>query len=233
MSASGLASAGTQVTRALGTSQVFLDDPAFPQLSLAHTAPAGTITLSAGANPGAQFAVQPQAAGNSQILTGPNALISNVFQNPGTAYLGVTNVANSLTVTGPTLLTGNVGITGNTVLTGNVNIAGNTSITGNFLATGSSTFGNVLNVGGSINTPVVTANAITATGPLANLYVETRSSLASTTAAVYLSPNWRLKEVSSGGLAQQYKLNGNWVNASVLAPPGLVITIAGLTTPTT
>lgn len=222
MSASaGLAAAGVTAQRGVATTTVFLDDITFPVMNVSHTAQGGSIALSAGTNPSQGFSVQQTQVGNSQVFAGPNILVSNVLQVPQTAVIGTANVSNALNVTGPSMLTGN------------------TVVTGSFQTTGSTIIGNVLQVGNVTNTPilhsnVITTSAFTATGPLANAYVETVSNSSSTTAALYLSANWRVKVISSGGLAFQYLLGGTtWTNAQVLAPPNLSISIASLTTPTT
>lgn len=212
----GIQSAGVLVANKLAATGVFLDDSSAPQLNVAHTWTGGAINLSAGSNPAQSFSVIPVAAGNTQSFIGPNATFANTLSVPGSTTLGAANVTTSLNVTGPSVL------------------VGNTTVTGSFLTTGSTSIGNVLQVGQTTNTPALNANVITATGNSASMYVETTTALSSASSAFYLSPTWRLKVISSGGLAQQYKMSsGTWVNASVLAPPGLVISIAGLTTPTT
>lgn len=210
----GILSAGTLVANKVAATGVFLDDGTAPQMNLAHQWQGGVINLSAGSNPAQSFSVIPVAAGNTQSFIGPNATFSNTLTVPGTATIAVANVSNAL------------------------NVVGNATVTGNFLSTGSSVIGNVLNVGNTVNTPILhgnlfTTSALSATGPLSNVYIETSSALSSQSSALYLSPVWRVKAVSSGGLAFQSLYNGVWNNVSVLAPTGISLSIAGLTTPTT
>ena len=228
----GILGAGTLVAGKLATTTVFLDDSSAPVLNVAHTFAGGSINLSAGSNPSQGFTVQPVALGNTQLFQGPNALISNTLSVPGTFSVATANISTALNVIGPSSFTGNVQVSGNTTITGN------TSVTGPFTASGLTTVGNVLQVGNTVNTPIlhsnlITTSAFTATGPLSNCFIDTASATTSNTAALYLSTDWRVKRITSGGLAFQYLLNGTtWTNAQVLAPPGLSITIAGLTTPT-
>lgn len=210
----GILSAGTLVANKLASTGVYLDDGAAPVMNLQHQWQGGSINLSAGSNPGQSFSVLPVAAGNTQVFTGPNATFSNTLSVPGTASIAIANVTTAL------------------------NVVGNATVTGNFLSTGSSAIGNVLNVGNTVNVPILHANTITtsslaATGSLSNVYIETSTALSSQSSALYLSPTWRVKAVSSGGLAFQSFFNGQWNNVSVLAPSGVTLTIANLTTPTT
>lgn len=216
----GILGAGTLVTGKVASTTLFLDDSVAPQLNVAHQWVGGTVNLSAGSNPAQGFSVTPVALGNTQSFQGPNATFSNTLTVPGTATIATANVGTALNVVGPSSL------------------SGNTTVTGSFLTTGPTTVGNTLFVANAINTPIlhsnlITTSAFTATGPLANLYCETTSNLSSTTSALYLSPEWRVKRITSGGLATQYLLNGTtWTNVQVLAPPNLSISVAGLTTPT-
>ena len=210
----GILGAGTLVANKVAATGIFLEDAAAPSLNVAHQWVGGTVNLSAGTNPAQSFNVLPVAVGNTQVFTGPNATFSNTLTVPGTSTLGTANVTTAL------------------------NVIGNASVTGNFLSTGSSTIGNVLNVGNTVNVPVLHANTITSssvstTGPMSNVYIETTTSLSSQSSALYLAPAWRLKAVSSGGLAFQSFYNGQWNNVSVLAPTGVSLSIANLTSPTT
>lgn len=205
---SGLALAGITAQRAVTTGTIFLDDLTFPQMNVYHQAQGGSIALSAGPNPSQGFTVQQTAVGNSQIFGGPNFLVSNVLQVPQTALIGTANVSNNL------------------------------NVTGNFVSNGSSIVGNTLFVANTVNTPIlhsnlVTTSALTATGPLANSYIETFSNSSSQSSGLYLSSAWRVKAISSGGLAFQSYFNQQWNNVSVLAPTGISLTIAQLTSPTT
>jgi len=214
-SSNGILQAGTLVANKLAATGIFLDDSSAPSLNVAHQWQAGVINLSAGLNPQQGFSVTPVAQGNTQTFQGPNIVAANSLQAPGTVTLGASNVTTSLQVTGPSTLTGN------------------TTITGSFLATGPSTFGNTLQVANVLTVPTIKANTVSLTGMASNAYLETTSSLSSNTAALYLAPGWRVKVISSGGLAFQSLLNGQWVNSSVIAPSGVAITVSQLTTPTT
>ncbi len=211
MSASqGIGQAGVTASRGVFTTFVTMDDVNYPVMNVAHTAMGGSINLSAGTNPSQSFNVQQTQVGNSQIFTGPNVLVSNVFQAPQTSILGTANVQTALNVTGPSTLTGN------------------TTVTGSFQTTGSTTIGNVLSVGNTTITPILQANVISVTGPLSNVYIETSSAKSSNTSALYLSPSWRLKVLTNNGLATQYLYNGSWVNIDVKQPTGFVGSIASL-----
>lgn len=229
---SGIAQAGVSAQRGIYTTFMTIDDASFPVMNVAHTAPGGSISLSAGTNYAQGFSVQPTPVGNSQIFVGPNSVISNVFTNPGTAYLGTANVGTALNVVGPTSLTGNVQVSGNTTITGN------TTVTGSFLTTGSTTVGNTLFVANTVNTPIlhsnlVTTSAVTATGALANAFIDTATASTSSTAALYLSATCRLKVLSNGGLATQFLFNGSWYNGAVTQPTGFVGSVASLLSITT
>ena len=213
--------AGTLVGSRVASTTLFLDDGAAPVLNVAHQWQGGSVNLSAGVNPSQSFSVTPVALGNTQLFAGPNILAANTLSAPGQVNLGVANIANALNVIGPTTLTGPLTATGNIGLLGNLTISGSATVVSN------------LTVGNTISVPNFWGNTATLVGPLANCYLETTSSLSSTSAALYLSPDWRVKRISSGGLAFQSLLNGNFVNAYVIGPAGVSISIANLTTPTT
>lgn len=210
---SGLLNAGTLVARNVAGSTLFVDDStgSIPVLNVAHTWAAGTVNISAGANPSQGFSVAP-TAGNSQVLSGPNLNISNTFS------VASANISNGLAVTGPTTLAGPTAISGNLSVVGAANVVNN------------------LSVGNTVSVPALVANTILASGPTANAYVETKSIASSNTAALYLSNSWRLKVVQSGNttmLATQTFSGNAWVNASVVTPPGLALSINTITTTTT
>lgn len=211
----GILGAGTLVARNVAGTTLYLDDASAPVLNIAHQYASGTINFSAGTNPAASFSVTPVAVSNSQLFSGPNVLVSNTLSVPGQINIGTANVANALNCFGPSTLVGQTAITGNLSVFGTANVV------------------NSLSVGNTVTVPTLRANAISALGPMANCYLETSTALSSQSSALYLSPAWRVKVVSSGGLAFQSLLNGQWVNSSVIAPSGVAITISNLTTPVT
>lgn len=225
MATNPILNAGTLVGRNVASTTLFLDDGASPALNVAHQWLAGTVNLSAGPNPSQGFSVSPLVNGNTQILSGPNILVSNTLSAPGTISLGTANIANALTVTGPTTLTGNLSATGP------VSLIGNTNITGSLTASGSANVVNSLSVGNTVYTPTLIANSMSAVGNAANVYIETRSALSSNNAALYLSATWRLKVVTSGSnylLAMQTLVNGSWVNSQVFAPPNVSLSVGSI-----
>ena len=206
----GIGQAGITASRGVATTTLYIDDLSYPVLNVAHTAMGGSINLSAGTNPGQSFNVQQTQTGNSQIFTGPNVLVSNVFQAPQTAVLGTANVGAALNVTGPSTL------------------SGNTTVTGSFQTTGTANVSNILSVGNATITPILRANLITATGATANTYLETTSAVAGNNAGVYLGGGWNLKVLNNGGLAFQSTLNGQRVNSQVIMPSGASLTVGQL-----
>lgn len=207
-------SAGVLVARQLAATGIYLEDGSAPVLNVAHQFPSGAINLSAGANPSQGFNVTPVASGNTQVFSGPNITVGNVLSVPNQFNVGTANIATALNVTGPSTLAGQISVTGNLSVFGGANVV------------------NSLTVGNTVSVPTVLANSITVSGAASNIYVQTQSSLSSNSSALYLSPSWRIKAISSGGLAFQSLLGGSWVNSSVVAPSGIAISILNLTSPT-
>lgn len=209
MASGGILSAGVSVSRGVASTTLFLDSMDAPVLNVQHQGAAGQISLSAGSNPSQGFTVAPVAIGNSQILTGPNALVSNTLTVGQQLNLNNAAVSNVLTV------------------------GGYANVYGSFLANSSATIANTLVVGNAVQVPSLVGNAIStstlsATGPLSNAYIETFSSSASNNAALYLSSSWRLKVTAQNGLGFQNKYNGTWQNVQVVQPLGFVGSIGSL-----
>lgn len=207
------------MARNVASTTLYLDDGSSPILNVAHQFPSGVVNISAGANPSQGFSVTPVAVGNSQQFSGPNILVSNVLSVPNQFNVGTANVANALSVVGPSTLTGPLTATGNVSLVGNTTISGSANVVSN------------LSVGSTVFVPSVVANAISTSGAASNVYIETRSSFSSNSSALYFGPTWRVKEVLSNGtylLALQTLVNGVWTNSQVFTPPNITLSVASI-----